>query len=82
MFGSCIECMNAKRFYLLPISRALRTLSLLSLIKIFDHLPALYQPKLNFLVALRDARYTARRLIIKLAKSVNKWAASDTMAKL
>lgn len=44
--------------------------------------PALYQPKLSFFVARREARYTARRLIIKLARSVNKWAASDTMAKL
>lgn len=44
--------------------------------------PARYHPKLNFLEGDLVASIRARRLIIKLAKSVNKWAASDIMAKL
>lgn len=45
-------------------------------------LPARYHPKLNFLEGDLVASIRARRLIIKLAKSVSKWAASDIMAKL
>lgn len=45
-------------------------------------LPARCQPKFMVLVAGRDDTQSEKRLIIMLAKSVSRWAASVMMAKL
>lgn len=43
---------------------------------------ALYQPKDICLVGGRDATHSEKRDIIKLAKSVKRWAASVAIARL